>query len=39
MSKKVSKRFKSLSEKIEDKNYALAEATSLIKELKSQMLL
>lgn len=35
MSKKVSKRFKSLSEKIEDKNYALAEATSLIKELKS----
>ncbi|RXK11777.1 50S ribosomal protein L1 [Halarcobacter mediterraneus] len=35
MAKKVSKRFKALSEKIEDKNYTLAEACSLVKELKS----
>ena len=32
---KISKRYKALSEKIEDKNYSLAEATSLVKELKS----
>lgn len=32
---KISKRYKSLSEKIEEKNYALAEACELLKELKS----
>ena len=32
---KISKRYKSLSEKIEEKNYALAEACDLLKELKS----
>ncbi|RXJ87819.1 50S ribosomal protein L1 [Arcobacter sp. CECT 8985] len=32
---KVSKRYKALSEKIEDKNYSLAEACSHLKELKS----
>ncbi len=35
MSKKVSKRFKQLLEKIEDKEYDLTEAVSKIKELKS----
>ncbi|NVJ52237.1 MAG: 50S ribosomal protein L1 [Campylobacteraceae bacterium] len=35
MAKKVSKRFKALSEKIEDKKYSLAEGCSLVKELKS----
>ncbi|MFK2822695.1 50S ribosomal protein L1 [Arcobacter sp. YIC-80] len=32
---KISKRYKSLSEKIEDKNYSLVEACELLKELKS----
>ncbi|RXJ90146.1 50S ribosomal protein L1 [Arcobacter sp. CECT 8983] len=35
MAKKVSKRFKALSEKIENRNYSLAEGCSLVKELKS----
>lgn len=35
MAKKVSKRFKALSEKIENKNYSLAEGCSLLKDLKS----
>ncbi|AXH11397.1 50S ribosomal protein L1 [Halarcobacter bivalviorum] len=35
MAKKVSKRFKALSEKIEDKKYSLAEACTLLKDLKS----
>jgi len=32
---KISKRYKALSEKIEERDYSLAEATSLVKELKS----
>ena len=32
---KISKRYKSLSEKIEDRSYSLAEACDLVKELKS----
>ena len=32
---KISKRYKSLSEKIEERNYSLAEACDLVKELKS----
>ena len=35
MAKKVSKRFKTLSEKIENRDYSLAEGCSLLKELKS----
>ncbi len=35
MAKKVSKRFKALLEKIENKNYTLAEACTLLKDLKS----
>ncbi len=35
MAKKVSKRYQSLLEKIEDRNYALAEACSSVRELKS----
>jgi len=35
MAKKISKRYKALSEKIEDKNYSLEEACNLVKDLKS----